>query len=461
MATLIQTKIGENRGKPRLWVEGQRLAREGILPGMRFRMAIEDGYLTLHALSATQVGHSVRISERKASKRPLFEITDKVLDTLFGIDTRVVIKFSPGKMRITRHHLDVKRNARESAFQERLREGKPLRVASLYHGGGVVDSAVHEGLADAGIMSYCKLACEIEAAYIESSLTNNAHLFREDSLILHSPIEQLDFTLPSNVSADLILAGVPCVGASRSGRAKNKLDHAEQHSSAGAQFFAFLRMIERVNPAMAILENVSEYQNTAGYAVVLSVLETLGYRVQERILNGLEFGALEDRNRLVMVAVSEGLVGFDMAQIVPVCAKPPAVADILDRAEDVADLWRDFKGLREKEERDIAAGKGFRRQIVTPEAESVGTIGRGYMKGRSTEPQLQHPTDPKLTRLFSVREHARIKRIPERIVAGLSATVAHEIMGQSVIYSVFRAVGRALGYWTASMAPSPWKSKAA
>lgn len=73
-----------------------------------------------------------------------------------------------------------------------------------------------------------------------------------------------------------------------------------------------------------------------------------------------------------------------------------------------------------------------------------GTIGRGYQKARSTEPFLKHPTNGK-QRLFTPVEHARVKTIPEQLVAGLSDTTAHEILGQSVIHAAFMAVGKLVG----------------
>lgn len=74
---------------------------------------------------------------------------------------------------------------------------------------------------------------------------------------------------------------------------------------------------------------------------------------------------------------------------------------------------------------------------------------------RSTDPQLAHPSDPRLSRLFTPAEHARIKGIPGRIIEGLSATVAHEVLGQSVVFPAFRALGRALGQWMQRLATTP------
>ena len=60
-----------------------------------------------------------------------------------------------------------------------------------------------------------------------------------------------------------------------------------------------------------------------------------------------------------------------------------------------------------------------------------------------------HPNHEKngLTRLFTTIEHARLKGIPEALIYGVSSTVGHEMLGQSICFPVFQSVGRALGKW--------------
>lgn len=58
---------------------------------------------------------------------------------------------------------------------------------------------------------------------------------------------------------------------------------------------------------------------------------------------------------------------------------------------------------------------------------------------------LLNKDNPELQRLLSPQEHARVKDIPEHLIEGLSDTVAHEVLGQSVIHSVFRGVGEHIG----------------
>lgn len=62
-----------------------------------------------------------------------------------------------------------------------------------------------------------------------------------------------------------------------------------------------------------------------------------------------------------------------------------------------------------------------------------------------TEPFVISPFGDGMSRLFSPLEHARVKGIPEDLINGVSDTTAHEILGQSVIYPVFQAVGNCIG----------------
>lgn len=112
-------------------------------------------------------------------------------------------------------------------------------------------------------------------------------------------------------------------------------------------------------------------------------------------------------------------------------------------AED-SELWAKMNYLATKMEADKKAGKGFMRRLVTSDFPKIGAIRREYMKRRSTEPMIQHPTDPELCRLLTVREHALAKRIPESMVEDRPGQVArtplHEMFGQGVVFSVFERV---------------------
>lgn len=356
-------------------------------------------------------------------------------------------------------------SARQAADRRRggrtltkLLAGTALAACGLFHGAGVLDSALHEGFSMTGVALQLAAAVELDESYLSASISNNPALWSAPSrqYAIAAPIQQVTLRRGA-IEADLLAAGIPCTGASLAGRAKNGLGCAEEHDSAGSLFVDFLNWVTTTQPSGIVVENVPQYAGTASMAVIRDTLVAMGYRLSERVLSGAEFGALEDRKRLCMVAVTGMLAeveAFCLDAVTPLRQKEASLAAVLEPVALDDSSWRTFDYLAKKEESDIAAGKGFRRQLLTPAATAVGTIGRGYAKCRSTEPFLVHPVNASLSRIFTPVEHARVKTIPERIVADMSATEAHEVLGQSVIYSAFSAVGRGVSDWLVRCAAS-------
>ena len=145
-----------------------------------------------------------------------------------------------------------------------------------------------------------------------------------------------------------------------------------------------------------------------------------------------------------MVACTEG-VEFDFARLQRPEKHERRIGEILDPVAEDAPNWSRMDGLKAKQERDKDAGKGFAMQIVTAFDTKCPTITKGYAKFRSTDPKLQHPSNPDLLRQFTPMEHARIKGIPDHLVKGLPMTLAHELLGQSICYDPFKAVAKLIG----------------
>ncbi|MFC6674321.1 DNA cytosine methyltransferase [Marinobacterium aestuariivivens] len=442
MATIVNTRLGEHRGKKRVWLEGQKLVREGYRPGMKYDLEVKDSQVLLHVKEAGKFTVSKR--ERNGRVSPIIDLTVQELADIFdGVEMlRVAIK--SGKIVISSHHQQQRVKERVERLVSKLEKGEPLSVCSLFHGGGVVDKALHKGLWEAGITSKVAVAVEMEGKYLDSSLRNNPELWDDNSMVIESPIQAVNMNRnPPQV--DLLIAGIPCTGASKSGRSKNMLEFAESHDEAGALFFNFLQFVEVLNPSIVIAENVPEYVNTASMEVIRSVLGSLGYTLQERILDGNEFGVLEKRKRLCAVAVSKGIEGFELENVMPVREKEACLNDILEPVAPDSDRFKSFDYLANKEKRDKAAGKGFARQLLTGEETFCGTIGKAYAKCRSTEPFIVSKHNPELSRILTPIEHCRVKGIPEGTINGLADTTAHEILGQSVVYPAFLAVAKELG----------------
>jgi DNA (cytosine-5)-methyltransferase 1 len=121
------------------------------------------------------------------------------------------------------------------------------------------------------------------------------------------------------------------------------------------------------------------------------------------------------------------------------------VADIMDDVPEDDPRWKTMEGAKAREVAQAAAGKNFRMQVVHPTDTSYGSIGKGYARVRNTEPKLAHPTDPDKLRLLTPAEHARGKGVPERLIANLPPTSAHEVLGQGIAYDPFFMIGKLFG----------------
>lgn len=436
MLQISCSKLGLHRGGRRLWLEGLRLQAAGYLPGVSYAVTAALGRVTLQIQETGE-----RVVSGKTRGRSVYPVIDiDRIERLLGECERAQVTIDVGVIVIVVHPHDRAVIERRRRLLHRLCCGEPLAFGSLSHGGGILDRALHRGFEDTGVPVTLAWACERESVYLQAAIERNP-VWSAETLVLHAEMEDVDTALLPRI--DVLAAGLPCTGASMAGRAKNGLRHAEEHETAGTPFLAFLDVIRRCQPALVLLENVTAYADTASMAVIRAALARWGYDLHEHVVGAALAGTLEQRDRLCLIAVTHGL-DFEWAPQ-PVRARETCLGEVLEPIGPDDPAWRRCSYLDDKEVRDQLAGKGFRLQRVTPASTALGTIGRGYAKWRSTEPMLAHPSGDGRRRLLTPREHAAVKGVPAELVAGLPATLAHELLGQSVLYPVWRAVARMLG----------------
>jgi len=440
LTTVLNVTIGESKCVPRIWMEGESLCQAGLkIDALYYMKSSTKHRIELHEAGSDYTGQTFKVSSRNRHgiRRPLMEVRTSLLRELFEQCEKVRVAIRRGVILITALQKELNVIERSRRILQKVRDSKPLELCSLFHAGGVMDKAMHHGFALGGLSSYVRVAVELSKVYLSASLRNNTELWGPDSIVIQSDIRELNWS-NQTPACDVLVAGIPCNAASISGMTKNELDFAEEHEDAGSLFLDFLDGVEATNAAIVVVENVPEYQKTAGMAVIRSRLKSLGYNVFEAVLDGNDFGALEKRRRMVMVAVCKGLSqAFDFKALIPVKTKEAALNDVLDVFSPDSDRWDLFEHLKAKWIRDKANGKGFAPQHLSGAEGHCGTIGKGYFKGRSTEPFIKHPTDPELLRLLTPEEHARVKGAPVSVFAGEAETVAHEILGQAVVYPKF------------------------
>lgn len=463
MTTIINTSVSEARSMPRVWVEGQKLAQAGVNIGVGYMARLNKQLSRIELVPAPPEfkGKLFMVSKRTRKDRvsPLIEIRDAILNEIFEVGSKVRVAIRNGRIILSVSHMAQRVKERVERFRDKINKNEALSCTSLFHGGGILDKALHSGFKRAGLSSFLKVAVEQEGEYLDSSLANNPELFTDESTLIVGDIQEINLVGSNFPTCEVIVGGIPCVGASRSGISKNKLARAEDHLSAGSLFSYFLDFVKVMNPAIVIIENVVEYLKSVSMTVIRSVLTNLGYELSETVIDGHELGSLEKRKRMVLVATTPGLCDIvNFEDLVSVRERETSLSEILDEIPETSDRWKSYSYLASKAVRDKSDGKGFVRQLLSGKEDGCGVIGRGYFKARSTEPFLVSPYDNSLSRLFTVAEHARIKTIPESAVEGLSETKAHEVLGQSVIFCAFVAVGELIAKTVLSFNGSKSKS---
>ena len=445
-------KVGKGKsGDKRLWMEGKRMAFSGFEKGKQYKTLLNVQSRSIDLVLDDKGDKKVSGRQRYGKVNPIIDlcsssITHYVDEVLGGVD-RVRVVFMRHRIRISVHHQDQLRLDREAQTRTNLVQGI-LSEATLCVGGGISSWALHQGFEDVGLHAISEFVVDMEGKYLQNAMDNNPYI-TDDTVIYEASLEEMEPQLVKESmrqnSLDVLNVSLPCTGHSKAGKSKNKITHAEEHSSAGTSIVGLLNIIQASNPTCVISENVPEFKNSATKALLEGFLSKCGYVVCEGIL-GRELGAFEDRDRHFMVAISKGLAkGFDLKEIEPSALPPATLAEILEDIPEDSPMWKSYDYLAAKEVRDIAAGKSYRRQLVRPDTAKIGSIGKGYNRGRSTEPFLIHPTDPDKSRLLTVGEHASAKGIPQDAVAGRSVTQAHEILGQSVLFPGVRSLGRLIG----------------
>lgn len=428
------TKVTEQRGVKRLWLQGLRLAACGFEKGARYRVDLNADTGQLHLVLDPFGPRVVSGKQRGERWEPIVDLCNAEVVRLVGEATRVRVDFQPGQLCFSVSHLDRKLAEREARFRQEIEAGA-LTEGTLCAGIGMATAALHEGLAASGVRSSVSWIVDRERRYLQVAMENNPAV-TDQTTLFEATLEELEPSLLSPVS--IMQASLPCTGHSPAGKAKNKLANAEDHRTDATAVFGFMRVVEATMPSVIVSENVIPARNSATYALIRGMLEALDYRLHEVELGPEQSGALESRARWWMVAVSKGLPQIDLSTIPVFARRYRNLGAVLEPIADDDPRWSDNQYLKDKQDRDAAAGKGFaQRQLVTADSTRIGTAGRGYQKRRSTEPMLTR--DDGKERLLTPVELARAHGAPESLIANTTDQVAYEGLGQGIDH--FQAVG--------------------
>lgn len=445
---LIRT-IGVNKGKPRVYLDMLDLLNSAFLPGAKYRRQVEDQKITL----ILDENGEYCVSKKSKGEKTISVIdlnSEQALKSFEGMSAvRVIIQ--TGRIFILPIASQINRLERLSRLSSSV-GSHLLKTAASAFGGGILDHACHQGLKNSNLNSELVLANEIDDKLLGNAIENNEIITANTQLIC-SPIQELvqDTWAMKNIpTADIFCMGIPCSGASIAGKSKRGLSMMENHPEVGHLIASALMLINKINPAVIVIENVVQYSDTASAQILRQHLRDCGYSTHEIVLKGSDFGCIENRDRWFFVAVTQG-IEFSFDHLIPTEKKSVSLSQFLENIPLDSDQWRSFDYLKSKQERDAEKGNSFSMQIVNENCKTVPVIRKGYHKGGSTDPLVAHPTKPDLLRQLTVFEHANIKGVPPHLVHDLSKTDGHIILGQGVLYQpvveLFKLIGESLLNW--------------
>ncbi len=131
---------------------------------------------------------------------------------------------------------------------------------------------------------------------------------------------------------DILLAGFPCQPFSIIGDKEGFM-----HETQGTLFFEIERIIKDKQPIAFMLENVKNltaHDNGRTFKVIYEHLISLGYKVFYKVLNALDFGVPQKRERIIIVGFrNDQNVNFSFPSPLPI-EQRKSLADILEQNVD-------------------------------------------------------------------------------------------------------------------------------
>ncbi len=107
---------------------------------------------------------------------------------------------------------------------------------------------------------------------------------------------------PAKGSVDVVIGGPPCQGFSVAG----KMDPNDPRSK---QVWEFFRVVEQLDPAAFVMENVKSLATNSRWAGTIRALEAkgeaLGYKCRVMVLNAADYGVPQMRERMFLVGAKE------------------------------------------------------------------------------------------------------------------------------------------------------------
>ena len=300
-----------------------------------------------------------------------------------------------------------------------------FRAVSMFAGIGGMDLGATGGFTFLK-KRYKSLPVEIVLAsdFNKSALAIYERNFKHN--ILLADIGQLDGSMvPKH---DILMGGFPCQSFSVAATNPPRLGYKDER---GQLFFELVRILKETKPRCFVAENVKGLLSAnegKAFPLVLSEFENSGYFVKWKVLNAVEFGVPQKRQRVFIVGfrLKKDFEAFDFPNPMQDSVALSSILEVDPVDEQYFFSDKAVRGMRTTKN-SKTMNKGRDQNPDGP----CNTVGAHLAKVslNSTDPVL---LDGGRYRMFTPREVARIQSFPER----------YQLVGSR--QSLYRGLGNAV-----------------
>jgi len=237
---------------------------------------------------------------------------------------------------------------------------------------------------------------------------------------------------------DILTGGFPCQAFSIIG---NKLGFAD---TRGTLFFDVERILKAKQPKAFLLENVKQLTTHDGgrtFKVILEHLEKLGYFVHYKVLNGLDFGVPQKRERIMIVGFKQNYP-FEFPKHE---TETKTLSDILepDNQIDKKHFLSDY--FRKKLQRKLKEqNKKITARPVVLHENKGGNLGIHHFSCALRANGSYNYVTVNAERRLTPREMLRLQGFPDTFKMVVPDTQVRKQAGNSVVIPKIEAVARAM-----------------
>jgi len=302
---------------------------------------------------------------------------------------------------------------------------KKLKVASLFCGCGGTDVGLLGGF-EFNDVQYA--ANDLEIVYANDVDKNACDLFKENFGIVPDDRDIREIPSGELPDFDILTGGFPCQSFSVVAQNPKRLGIKDDR---GKLFFEMCRILEDKQPICFIAENVKgllSANSGEAFPLIIKEFESCGYSVKHEVLNSVQYGVPQKRERVIIVGFRNDL-NIDFA-----FSPPPLLSEddyvplhiVIEKKvpEKYFFSERAVDGMLKKREN---MNKGRAQDINKP----CNTVGSHLAKVslNSTDPVL---LDSGKYRRFIPREVARIQSFPEEFKLTGSETAQYRALGNAI-----------------------------